>query len=158
MVRPVETAIEWTLGIGIGAIGMYASYWWISTAVTLPGYDPTNPAALPWAWGGLTVIVLIRIVRWLSERDVSARLADNLSSLFEEPLADSDRGAIHLVDVIMTVLVLVVILRIAPTIYTFVGMASSSAGPLTSLLLSLVVTSLLLALILGIGISARRGA
>jgi hypothetical protein len=65
--------------------------------------------------------------------------------------------AVQLPDAVMTVLVLVVILVLAPTIYTFIGWASSSADPLTQTLLALTVPALLIALILSVGRSARRG-
>lgn len=66
------------------------------------------------------------------------------------------RGAISLVDVIIGFAVLIALIALAPTIYEFVDMGTSVADPLTSLVLSLVVPLLILAIIVSMGVSARR--
>lgn len=67
-----------------------------------------------------------------------------------------DRGALHLADTVLALVVLVTFLLLSPTMYTFIGWATPSAGPLTRLLLSLVAPSILIALMISVGRSARR--
>lgn len=69
-----------------------------------------------------------------------------------------ERGAVQLVDAVLTFFVLVTIIVLAPIFYHFVGMVSAEADPFSSLLLQLTLPFLLLALVLSVGISARRGA
>ena len=64
--------------------------------------------------------------------------------------------ALNLVDVVMTFFVLVCLLVLAPFFNTFTGMLASSAGPLSSLLLALVLPFLFISLIVSVGVSARR--
>lgn len=73
--------------------------------------------------------------------------------------ADSEpdtRGAVQLVDVVLTFFTLVPIIVLAPVFYKFTGMASSEADPFSSLLLQLVLPMLIIALIISVGVSARR--
>lgn len=68
-----------------------------------------------------------------------------------------DRAAVHLVDVFLGFLVLVALMVLAPFFYTFIGMVSSEADPLSGLLLQLFVPFLFISLIVSVGVSARRG-
>lgn len=72
------------------------------------------------------------------------------------PLADDDRGAVQLVDAVLTFVVLVAFLVTAPFFYKFIGMASDAADPFSSLLLQLLVPMILIAVIISVGVSARR--
>lgn len=76
-----------------------------------------------------------------------------------EPTANrpDTRGAVQLVDVVLTFFTLVPIIVLAPVFYKFTGMASSEADPFSSLLLQLVLPMLIIALIISVGVSARRG-
>lgn len=73
-----------------------------------------------------------------------------------DPRPDT-RAAVQLVDGIMTFVVLVGIIALSPVFYKFIGMVDGNADPFSSLLLQLVLPLLLLALILSVGVSARRG-
>lgn len=68
----------------------------------------------------------------------------------------TSRGQMKLVDVIMAGVVMVVILVTAPVWYTFADMAAADADPFSALLMRLIVPSLLLALAISAGVSARR--
>lgn len=68
-----------------------------------------------------------------------------------------NRGAVQFGDVLITIAVLVTIVVLAPTIYSFNDMITAEADPLTALLLSLVVPLLLLSLIISVGTSSRSG-
>lgn len=81
------------------------------------------------------------------------RLGDRLWS--EE---NADRGQVQLVDAVLGLFVLVAILSLSPVLFTFIGWVRASGDPFSALLLGLVVPLLLLALILSMGVSARRGA
>lgn len=70
----------------------------------------------------------------------------------------SDRAAVRLVDVIMTFILLVALLAVAPILFTFTGMVASAADPFSRLLLSLVVPLLLIFLVFSVSRSAQRGA
>jgi len=67
------------------------------------------------------------------------------------------RGAIQLVDAILTFFVLVAILALAPFFVEFTGMLRGVADPFSSLLLALFVPFLFVALIYSVGVSAKRG-
>jgi len=67
------------------------------------------------------------------------------------------RGAIQMVDAILTFFVLVSIIALGPYFMQFSGMLRSYADPFSALLLSLFVPFLLIALIYSIGVSAKRG-
>jgi len=69
-----------------------------------------------------------------------------------------ERGAIQLVDVVLTMFVLVGIIALAPIFYKFTGMVSAQADPFSGLLLQLVLPMLIIALLISVGVSARRGA
>lgn len=68
-----------------------------------------------------------------------------------------DRGRVQLVDVIMGVVVLVAVLVMAPWLYEFIGMMAGEADPFSRLVLQLLVPSLLIAVVISVGVSARRG-
>jgi len=67
------------------------------------------------------------------------------------------RGAVQLVDAILTFFVLVAILALAPFFTKFTGMVAAEADPFSSLLLRLFVPMMILALIFSVGVSAKRG-
>lgn len=67
------------------------------------------------------------------------------------------RAQVQLVDVTMGFLLLVAIIALAPTIFEFVDMAVGSADQFSALLLGLIVPILFVALIISMGVSARRG-
>jgi hypothetical protein len=73
-------------------------------------------------------------------------------------MRDTRRGQVALPDALLTMFVLVGIIVLAPIFYKFIGMVAASADPFSSLLLQLVVPLLLIALLLSVGVSARRGA
>lgn len=66
------------------------------------------------------------------------------------------RGAVQLVDVVLTFFVLVSIIVLAPVFYRFIGMVSAEADPFSGLLLQLMVPLLIIGLIVSVGVSARR--
>lgn len=67
------------------------------------------------------------------------------------------RALIQLSDVILTFFTLVGIIATAPFWYKFIGMVAAEADPFSSLLLQLMVPLLIIALIISVGVSARRG-
>ena len=67
------------------------------------------------------------------------------------------RGAVQLVDVMLTFFVLVAILATAPFWVEFQGMVLPYADGLSELLLLLMLPLLLLGLIVSVGVSARGG-
>jgi hypothetical protein len=69
----------------------------------------------------------------------------------------SSRGQVQLVDVMMTFFVLVAILATAPFWSEFQSMVVPHADGLSELLLQLALPILFLALIVSVGVSARRG-
>lgn len=69
----------------------------------------------------------------------------------------SERAAVQLSDVILTLATLVATVVLAPTYYEFIDMASSSADPFTGLALQLMPPLLVLALVVSVGVSGRRG-
>jgi len=70
---------------------------------------------------------------------------------------DGGRAQLQLADAVLSLLVLVAMLVLAPVIYQFIGMARSEADPFSALLLGLVVPLLFLALLLSMGVSAQGG-
>jgi len=72
-------------------------------------------------------------------------------------MRDDRRGAVQLVDAFLTFFVLVAILALAPFFTKFTSMVSDAADPFSALLLQLFVPLMLIALILSIGVSAKRG-
>lgn len=66
------------------------------------------------------------------------------------------RGAMKLVDVSLTFYVLVSIVVLAPVFYKFISMVSSAAPPFSSILLQLAIPLLMIALLISVGVSARR--
>lgn len=69
----------------------------------------------------------------------------------------SERAAVNTVDIIMAGGVLVAMVALAPVYYRFINMGASEADPFTSLLLQFTFPTLLLALVISVGVSARRG-
>lgn len=65
------------------------------------------------------------------------------------------RARISMVDVIMTFVVLVSLVGVAPWLYDIVGMLQNPADALTATLLALFLPLLFIALILSMGVSAR---
>lgn len=68
-----------------------------------------------------------------------------------------DRGQVQMVDVVMTFFLVVALVVLAPVWMTFTDMVAGSADPFTRLLLMFSFPLLLIALLLSVGISARRG-
>lgn len=67
------------------------------------------------------------------------------------------RAVTNPVDIILSLVVLVGIMVTAPYYYEFTAMAASEAGPLSTLLLQLIVPTLILGLLISVGVSARGG-
>lgn len=68
----------------------------------------------------------------------------------------TERGQTSIVDIVLAFLVLVAILVTAPFWYEFIGIISADADPFSQLLLQLAFPILLLALVVSVGVSARR--
>lgn len=66
------------------------------------------------------------------------------------------RAQIHFVDIVMTFFLVVTILVLAPWFYTFIDMVSAEADGFSGLLLELTIPLLIIALIISIGVSAKR--
>lgn len=66
------------------------------------------------------------------------------------------RARLQMTDIVLTFFVLAAIMRLAPVFYTFIDMAVSEADQFSGLLFRLVLPLLILALILSVGVSARR--
>lgn len=64
--------------------------------------------------------------------------------------------AIQLTDAILTFIVLISIIVLAPVIFEFQSMISSAADPLSGLIFTLVVPLFVVALLISVGVSARR--
>jgi hypothetical protein len=73
-----------------------------------------------------------------------------------QDLHTDDRGRVQITDVVLTLVVLVGLIAVAPFFYKFTGMVASEADPFTSLVLQLVVPLLFLGVIVSVGASARR--
>ena len=67
----------------------------------------------------------------------------------------ASRAKISLVDAIMTFAVLVVLVGVSPWLWQMIGMIQSEVGPLTGVLLALMLPLIFIALILSMGVSAR---
>lgn len=68
-----------------------------------------------------------------------------------------DRGQVQFVDALLGVFVLVALILLFPIFDSFAQSIAANAGPFTSLVLRLVYPSFIIALVLSIGVSARRG-
>lgn len=66
------------------------------------------------------------------------------------------RAAVQLVDAIMAFVILVALVALAPIFFEFQAMVESSADPLSGLILTLVVPAFIIAMLVSIGVSARR--
>jgi tellurite resistance protein TehA-like permease len=64
--------------------------------------------------------------------------------------------AFQLTDAILTFVVLIAIVVLAPVIFEFTAMIQTEADPLSSMILSLVIPLFIIALIISAGVSARR--
>jgi len=69
----------------------------------------------------------------------------------------NDRGAVQLVDVVMTFFLLVAVMALAPQIYFFINLISANADGFSEILLQIAIPMLLVGLLVSIGVSARRG-
>lgn len=68
----------------------------------------------------------------------------------------TDRGVVHLSDLIVTLVVLAAAIGTAPIYYDMIGDLSSSADPFSQLLLQLVVPFIFIAIVISVGVSAMR--
>lgn len=66
------------------------------------------------------------------------------------------RGRVQVTDVVSAVAAVIAAVALAPLYYVFIDRLAAESGPLTSVLLELVVPSIMLALVISIGISAAR--
>lgn len=64
--------------------------------------------------------------------------------------------ALTLVDGIITFVTLVALLALSPVFFEFSAMVQGSADPLTGMILSLVVPLFMIAILISVGVSARR--
>lgn len=76
--------------------------------------------------------------------------------VLQEPTEQS-RAQVQLVDTVITFLMVVSIVVLAPTFYVFIEMLLGPADAFSGLLLRLTLPILFIALILSVGVSARRG-
>lgn len=146
-------AIKFIGSMAILAVIGFVSIRLTAAVVTSATYDPAVPGFIPWIMGAGTIVVIYRLGYWYE--DHFDDWYDRLGRLRAQQTM-TDRAALNLVDTVMAGVVLVVFMLLAPTIYVFIGLANSSAGPLTRLLLSLAVPSILVSLLLSVGRSARR--
>ena len=72
-------------------------------------------------------------------------------------MSRTDRGALQLVDAMLTFFVLVSIIATAPFFIEFTSMVQSEADPFSSLLLGLFLPFIIIALVYSVGVSAKRG-
>lgn len=68
----------------------------------------------------------------------------------------TDRARVHASDIAMAVLVSVAALAMSPAYYELITDISAESGPLSALLLQLVVPFIFISVVISIGISARR--
>jgi hypothetical protein len=68
-----------------------------------------------------------------------------------------ERGAIQMVDAFLTFFVLVAMLALAPVFTHFASMLASEADTFSTLILSLFMPMMFIALIYSVGVSAKRG-
>lgn len=71
------------------------------------------------------------------------------------PSSPNDRGAISLIDVVMTFATLIMIAAVAPMIFNVYDMVKGVADPLTVALIALFVPMLIIGLIVSMGVAAR---
>lgn len=64
--------------------------------------------------------------------------------------------ALQIVDALLSFIVIVSIIVLAPIMFEFSSMLQTEADPLSSLILSLVVPAFIIALVISAGVSARR--
>lgn len=64
--------------------------------------------------------------------------------------------AFQLTDAVLTFVILVAMVVLAPIIFEFTAMIQTEADPLSSMILSLVVPLFIVALVISAGVSARR--
>lgn len=69
---------------------------------------------------------------------------------------DDARGAVQLTDVVLTMVLMVSLMVLAPIIFEFTALVSTEADPLSTLVLQMVAPMFFVALILSVGVSARR--
>lgn len=67
-----------------------------------------------------------------------------------------ERGAVQLTDIVLTLVLMVSLMVLAPIIFEFTALVSAEADPLSTLILQLVAPLFFIALILSVGVSARR--
>lgn len=68
----------------------------------------------------------------------------------------NNRARVHVSDIIMASVVSVTALALAPAYYDVIKMITDHAGPLSTLLLELVVPFLFLGVVLSVAVSAQR--
>jgi len=68
----------------------------------------------------------------------------------------TDRARVGVADVIMATAVSVTAVAVAPSYYEVIGMVRPHAGPLSGLLLDLVVPFVFIGVVLSVGVSAQR--
>lgn len=68
----------------------------------------------------------------------------------------SDRGRVHLTDMVVAAIAFIALVGVAPVIYDLVAGLSPDADPFSTLLLQLLIPVMVIGLIVSIGISAER--
>lgn len=68
----------------------------------------------------------------------------------------SDRASVQITDAIMAFVVVVALLALSPIFFEFSAMVSAEADPLSGLILQLVVPLFFVAVIVSVGVSAKR--
>jgi len=71
-------------------------------------------------------------------------------------MTQSDRGQVQYVDLVLGFFVLVALIVLFPIFDQFIQGFAGSAGPCTTLILRLIYPGFIVALVLSIGVSARR--
>jgi hypothetical protein len=150
--------VQVALGMVIAVVAVAATIA-AAAAVNVVVLEASTVTATVWGWafGAMTIMFapkylgggLNRLFRYLNA------LAESSEDVPTD--ASDTRGAVQLVDVVLTLFVLASTIALAPTIYHFIGLASAEADPFSSLLLQLVVPMLFIGLMISVGISARRG-
>lgn len=72
-------------------------------------------------------------------------------------MIDDKRGRVQFPDIVMTFILVVGILVLAPSFLYFIENASAKLGPFSSVLLTLTLPLLLIVLIVSVAVSARGG-
>lgn len=67
-----------------------------------------------------------------------------------------DRGSVQITDAIMAFAIVVALLALAPVLFEFTAMIGGEADPLSGLILQLVVPLFFVAVIISVGVSAKR--